>query len=382
MRLLYAAFDRLPSPKGASRHILALSQALAALGVELLVVCPAGSGPFPDAPGLRFWPVSGLPQNPLAAALAFGQELVAIAQAEGPFEAWQLRDPWSAIPLLEAYGESAPPLLWEANGLPSLEWPQHHPELARRPELLARLRQLERQLMAQADAILGVSPTTLRCLQELGAPPEKLHLAPNGVDAAAFLPHAPRSPWPEVLYVGAMQPWQGLKTLLEAMALLGGPSRLLVAGPPGKWGAGLRRQAMALGLGTRVQFLPAVAPELVPSLLARAHVVAVPLDGSARNVVQGACPLKLLEAWAAGRAVVASRVPPVEALVGDSGAACLVPPDDAPALAAALKRLLADPAEAEALAQAGLKRVQDFRWEAQAKAVLACFEALGVISPA
>lgn len=377
MKLLYGAFDRVPSPKGASRHILALLPALAQQGWEVTAVLPEGLGPPPSGPGWRVLPVRGLPAHPLEAALAYGAALVAQAQALGPWAAWQVRDPWAGLPLLEAWGTEAPPLVWEVNGLPSLEWPQHHPGLAQRPQTLARFRSLERQLMAQAGGLIAVSPTTARCLIELGAPPGRLRVAPNGVDAASFRPEALPHPWPHLLHLGAQQPWQGLRDLLRALSLLPGPLGLRVVGPPGKWGAQLQREAQALGLGQRVQFWPPVAPELAPRLLAEASLVALPLDGSARNVAQGACPMKLLEAWAAGRPVIASRLPALEALEGGAGAIHWCPPDRPEALALALDEVWRQPELQASLVQAGLARAKALSWGAQAQACTKAFQALG-----
>ena len=58
-------------------------------------------------------------------------------------------------------------------------------------------------------------------------------------------------------------------------------------------------------------------------------------------------PVSAIEAMAAGRAVVATRVGGLADLVADGSTGCLVPPRDAGALAAAIAGLLADPAARE-----------------------------------
>lgn len=64
-------------------------------------------------------------------------------------------------------------------------------------------------------------------------------------------------------------------------------------------------------------------------------------------------PIALLEALAAGLPVVASDIDGVRAIVGDSGAALLVPPRDPAALAVAILQLVEEPDRRRALASAG-----------------------------
>jgi glycosyltransferase involved in cell wall biosynthesis len=184
---------------------------------------------------------------------------------------------------------------------------------------------------------------------------------------------------PEVLYVGTLAPWQGLEVLVRALADLPPPTRLRLIGPPGKgWARGLRKLAAGLGVADRLTIWPAIAPGLVPGAIARARVCVAPLDGSARNLIQGCCPLKLLEYAAGGKAIVASAVPPVEALFAHDQDAWLVPPDDPRALAAGLGRLLADPPLRERLGAAARAKAAAMSWEASNAKVLAAYAELGV----
>ncbi|TXM96243.1 glycosyltransferase, partial [Methylobacterium sp. WL103] len=68
-------------------------------------------------------------------------------------------------------------------------------------------------------------------------------------------------------------------------------------------------------------------------------------------------PRTLLEAAACGRALVTTDVPGCRALVRDGVEGLVVPPDDAPALAAALVRLARDPALVAGLGAAARRRV-------------------------
>jgi hypothetical protein len=69
-------------------------------------------------------------------------------------------------------------------------------------------------------------------------------------------------------------------------------------------------------------------PDLVP-VLQTAHVCLAPLADDPRNVVQGCCPIKLLEYMAAGRPILSTRIPPVEELLEHGQTAHLARADTA-----------------------------------------------------
>jgi glycosyltransferase involved in cell wall biosynthesis len=123
--------------------------------------------------------------------------------------------------------------------------------------------------------------------------------------------------------------------------------RFLVIGD-GERRAELERLAGELGLGPRVLFLGWRGD--LDRIYADLDVVAL----TSRN--EGS-PVALIEAMAAGRAVVSTRVGGVPDVVADAETGRLVPVDDAGALAAAMDTLLADRVERERLGAAARLRV-------------------------
>lgn len=161
-----------------------------------------------------------------------------------------------------------------------------------------------------------------------------------------------------VLFVGTAEPRKGLATLARAMAVLGRRElTLAVAGPSG-WGeTGETELAAVPGPVVRLGFVDSAD---LPALRCAAAVCCVP------SLAEG-FGLPVLEALAAGAAVVTSSGTATEEVAGD--AAVLAPPGDAEALADALARVVDDLAVAAVLRSRGLRRAAELSWEATARAV-------------
>ena len=131
----------------------------------------------------------------------------------------------------------------------------------------------------------------------------------------------------------------------------------------------------ALGLGGSVRLLGS-RPD-VPAILALVDMVAHP------SLEEG-FPNAVLEAMAAGKPVVATSVGGTPEAVVDGETGLLVPARDSGALAEGMARLLARPAEARALGEAGRRRVAErFGLEAMVQRHEALYERLGrSIAPA
>lgn len=382
-RILYASFDAVPAPKGASRHIQALLNGLVSSGlaVDLVTLAPRGASGLPTAVRAHPMSASGA-QNLLERADAFGAHTLQVAKAT-PHALWHVRDVWQGVPLAlwRAQSGGHTPLIWEVNALPTIELPVHWPGLAQQPPLLQRLRRLEQYLMGQAERLVAISAVTARCLIDLGAEPGRIEVVPNGVTLSDYQIPASEEQGAEILYVGTLAPWQGLDTLMAALARLPQWVRLRVVGPPGRaWSHRLRGRAAALGVAGRVLFSPPVSPHDIPGLISRARLCVAPLDGSARNLLQGCCPLKLLEYAAAGKPIVASAIPVVEALFQHEKSAYLVPPDDVEAWSRALYRVLTDASLRRTLGLGARQQAEAWDWQEVHQAWRRIYEAVGVFS--
>jgi glycosyltransferase involved in cell wall biosynthesis len=233
------------------------------------------------------------------------------------------------------------------------------------------------RLARDADAVVATNAADARGLAALrppGAP------APAVIPIGSNIPVAPppgfaREDWRAALgaapgellvaYFGLLAASKGVDTLVEALARLAAPWRLVLVGGAATapqdvaHARDVRARIAALGLAARVVEtgqLP--APEVSAHLLA-ADVAALPFrDGASFR--RGS----LLAALAHGCPLVTTAPAEAADAAALAPAAALVPPDDPAALAAALARLAADPAARRALGAAGPALAARHGWEA------------------
>ncbi len=179
-------------------------------------------------------------------------------------------------------------------------------------------------------------------------------IVPNFVpDDVAEVPAGQPDPLPEglpsgpfLLYVGALTRHKGVDVLLAAYERLASPPPLILIGtvwpdtpstfPPG------------------VTVLRSVPHAGVMAAFRRSLVALVP------SRFPDPCPTVAMEAMAAGRPLIASRIGGLPDIVADGETGLLVRPGDPVALAAALERLLVDPGLAQRMGTAGRERVRAF----------------------
>jgi glycosyltransferase involved in cell wall biosynthesis len=214
---------------------------------------------------------------------------------------------------------------------------------------LGPFRFVERALTRRAARVIAITEALRRfCVDGVGLPAGKVEVVHYGMDA---LPE----PWgesPEVqlpegarvlLCVSRLVEQKGVDVAVRALPAIREqhPDAVLVV-----LGDGPERERLA-GEGV---YLPGRVGD-VASWYRRAELLVHPARWEGFG-------LALLEAMLAGRPVVATRVSAAPEIVADGETGLLVPPDDASALAEAVSSLLADPARAAALGEAGVARAR------------------------
>lgn len=184
---------------------------------------------------------------------------------------------------------------------------------------------------------------------------------------------------PTLVYAGRFSTDRGMVVIAQALQQLAAQGlrpqlRLL-----GTWTSAMEERAFlhALsGLETQVEMAGWVQFKEVPACLVSADVALAVLQPIERYVA--ALPVKLFEYMACGLPVVISDFPANRVVVANADCGILVDPSDVAAVAAAMTRLLNDPAEAHRLGQNGRRAFQtQYNWQALERKLLELYEALG-----
>ena len=192
--------------------------------------------------------------------------------------------------------------------------------------------------------------------------PGDYRVIPNGVDIGRFERAVPIARWQDgtknILFVGRFESRKGLLDLLRAYRILrktGCRCRLLVVGT-GPQEREARRYLLTRRM-SGVEFLGRVSDEVRDSLFKTADIYCSPATG------RESFGIVLLEAMAAGTAIVCSDIHGYKGVVRRGREGILVPPREPKELAAALASLLADDERRAEMAAAGRIRAQEFSWE-------------------
>jgi glycosyltransferase involved in cell wall biosynthesis len=231
----------------------------------------------------------------------------------------------------------------------------------------------ERLLMPRGQLYLFESAFSAETFaQKIGRPRALTCIVHNGVTPAEFEPIAIAPDATDLLFMGELRMLKGIDTLIDAIALLRRDGRGVTATVVGD---GAERdvfhaQTARLDLGSLIRFRPAM-PARAAQALGRVMVVPSRMES---------LPYVVLETAAAGKPQVATRVGGIAEIFGPL-AGDLIPPDDPPALAKAILRVLDRPDWAAASANTLRGRVAaSFSLRNMADGVLAGYrEALGTV---
>lgn len=214
---------------------------------------------------------------------------------------------------------------------------------------------------ASAAFIICISDYTKSQLCRVTDPKywDRFHVVKCGIDMQAFPPRAvlPDRPAPRIISVARLSPEKGHLILLHALKMLrddGVAVELQIVGA-GPFENAIRREEALLGLDGLVSYTGEISPDMVSKLLADADIFCLP------SFSEG-LPVSVMEAMAIGVPVVSTWISGIPELAINEVTALTVPASNAPALAAALKRVASDKALRTKLARnarAEVERVHD-----------------------
>jgi phosphatidyl-myo-inositol alpha-mannosyltransferase len=206
-------------------------------------------------------------------------------------------------------------------------------------------------------------------------------IIPNGVDTTFFQPNGRRPidalrRGPRLLFLGRLEPRNGLNVLLEAMPLIlrRFPNAALTVAGDGPWRGYYERRARGLGLGAsgRVRFVGRVFHER-PLVYAAAGLYLCPTTRASFGVT-------LLESMACGTPMVLADNVGFRSVVREGREAVFLSDQRPEVWADTVTGLVADVERRAAMQRAGLERAAEFAWPIVARRELEVYERVTGIS--
>jgi len=333
---------------------------------------------------LRVW-VKASPVKTFRSRMAFylsymaDAALVGALKARGPFDVVYATSPplFVGAAGLALQQIKRAPFVFEVRDL----WPESAVALGelRSPRAIAWAGKLEETCYNRASRIVVVTEGIRQRLIQRGYPAGKLALIPNGANTDLFQPQpalgaqfrAEHGLAPDAfvaIYAGIHGIAQGLETVLHAADRLRNDRAVrfvLVGEGPVK--AELCALAATLRLDN-VLLLPEQPRAAMPAILSAADAALVPLRKL--ELFQGALPSKMFDAWACGRPLLLSIDGEARRTLEAAQGGLYVPPEDAAALAEAIRSLAAQPDRGRSLGQNGRRYTeQHHSRQAQARAL-------------
>lgn len=220
--------------------------------------------------------------------------------------------------------------------------------------------------------LIPISVPAKGMLADAGAHPDRIHVAPSGVSVSVYDSVPAFDPAtlerPRIVNLGQLNPARGL-AVFDAVARSGIAQIDLVGR--------MDDAARALAALPCVTAHAPVPPGQVPAWYARCDLVLLPYQ-SGHSRARSFSPIKLFEAMAAGRPILASDLPSIRGAVTHEHDALLVPDDSPAAWIDAVKRLQDDPELAQRLATNAKANAVKYDWSARARGIL---DAIGVAAP-
>ena len=364
VRILHVLDHSIPLHSGYAFRTLAILREQRALGWETVhLTGPKQEGchvPQEEVDGLRFYRtrarsgvLSSLPAvRELFQMSDLRARLESIARETKPDILHAHSPVLDALPALRVGRELGIPVVYEVRAFWEDAAVDHG--TARASSVRYRLtRALESHALRRAAAVTTICEGLRGDIVARGIPGDRVTVIPNAVDVARFPGAEPSDPGlardlgltgARVLgFIGSFYHYEGLEVLLQALPaiLTRMPDvRLLLVGG-GPEDDRLRSQAQSMGLGERIRFVGRVPHDHVNRYYDLIDVLVYPrLRTRLTDLVT---PLKPLEAMAQGRLLIASDVGGHRELIRDGETGVLFPAEDAPALAAAVVRLLESP---------------------------------------
>ncbi|MEM6831418.1 MAG: glycosyltransferase, partial [Bacteroidota bacterium] len=300
--------------------------------------------------------------NFLNRGLAYSHWVDQVLENQYQLQVGHFRDIWGGIPILKRPHITS---VFEVNGLPSVELRDRYSAIPQ--TTIEKLYSLENKCLFECDQIICPSNTIKSHLEKRGIAINKIHVITNGATLPIIKKQKPIIGQPYVIYFGALQPWQGIGTLLRAMQYLADKPELklvICSSHKKKQSRDYQKLCEKLGIESRVIWKHKISKKQLFRLVQQATASVAPLTECARNLEQGCSPLKLFESMACQTPIIASDLPVVREILTPDREAKLIRPDRPAELARAIRLMTDYPLFGKDLAEHAYKKlISQYTWE-------------------
>ena len=366
MKILQASSYFYPHIGGVETHVLELSQNLLDMGHEVCVVCAEApkSAPYQSLDGLPIFrlPALDLPYVPymwlLSRRLATFKADVIHSHYPPPFMSYGALKGLPQLPHVLTYHCDLE--------LPDKIASLPIPNVVKKSVKYLNTKLYLSRVVDNVHKIIATTESYARSSPVLCDYPYTV--IPNGIGLEAF-DRLAREVYAEreakkVLFVGRLSAVKGVDYLIKAAELVLAQHEDATFVIVGRGEEEERLKALAKDLGDRIKFCGHITRQALLSLYRTSTVLVLP--SFTRLEAFG---IVLLEAMASETPVIASRIPGVEDVVGDSG--ILVQPRDALQLANAVLKVFDDPKTARAMGKSGRRRAErNYDWKIVSRKVV------------
>lgn len=245
---------------------------------------------------------------------------------------------------------------------------------------------METQACQDADRVLALTPALKDILISRGVAAEKISVVSNAVDTSKFNPDTDEPVWERppsatgktvIGYIGSLLDYEGVDDLITAFDDMGAESKtvLLIVGN-GALEEELRTQATSAKRQADIHFVGRQPFADIPAWYAACDILVYPRKPL--PVCEAVAPVKIFDAMAARKPILASDVRVLSDIVESSGAGRIFAKGDIGALTQTLKDLMSDAASLKDYAASGYDYVQTHSWERSASHVIEAYKSLGV----
>lgn len=360
MKILYIANVRIPTEKAHGIQIMKACEAFARAGHDVELVVPNRSSPIKDDPFAYYGIKTRFPLTRLFTFDTVGWGSIGyVFQSIGFGKIAGIYTWFRTVDVI--YGRDE--IVLAIVGLltrKKIVWESHDGAWSAWARYVAK----------RASKIIVVTKGAVDFYTERGVDAPRILAVSNGIDLDDFAHPESKSaararlglPVDEkiALYIGKLDGWKGVDTLLEASRLLSDIRVVIIGGTAAQVGELSEKYPAVRFLGYRPY------TEL-PDNQAAGDVLVVPNTAKDPISVRFTSPLKLIAHLASGRPVVVSDLPSTR-WVAD-GAALFVAPDDPQALAEGIERTSSSPTASQGLIEAAKARVADLSWSKRAERI-------------